>query len=522
MKFSSFILFAALIVQQTNAAKCKTFDSVYDGTKSKTFTGYYSSTNVTAYAKVDLDVQTIADQFDEEDDAGWVAAKQIYEEGGSGIEGSLQELSTNLENLEGDDIPEVLNKYIAYFGIASYGNAIVNAGFDPSVPTNLANGNIDLTTFTPEGGDPVSYGFKGREEVSKKGMQYLIAPMQMHVKMQEAINLLDSGDKVNAVIAWDAAVAYFVGSTFKDLFYVLGTKRCADFGTCNKKDDGVKRENCAPPNDEIFLQFYKGQNGLKKNKSKKLKKSVDRIIGAFVIPLMQGTLRYSYKIGIGLYTDTPATSTEAPLGDQLGQKENAEGYMFVVGALPFIYECNTQVAADLFDAMKIRKQIFRQGEEVPSLDDDVKRYFAYVSSCTGVTCEDLGNQLNPVTVDGVEPEVVSSCLYPLAKNHCRDSPMALFDRKGNGKLETCSELNDKDANKRAKYCKKKSVKKACKDTCKKKCTCDSDERSNDNCKQVIKLKTVKSVIDYCIENKDLQTECPSACQGWCNDLEAGF
>jgi len=521
MKFSSFVLFAALIVQQTNA-KCKTYDSVYDGTQSKEFMGYYSNNDVTDYAKVDLDVQTIADKFDEETDPAWVAAKQIYEEGGSGIEGSLQELSTNLDNLEGDDIPELLKQYIAYFGTASYGNTIVSAGFDPSVKTNLANGNIDLTTFTPEGGDPVSYGFKGREEVSKKGIQYLIAPMQMHVKMTEAINLLDNGDKVNAEIAWDAAVAYFVGSTFKDLFYVLGTKRCANFGTCNKEDDGVKKEDCAPPNDEIFLQFYKGQNGLKKNKSKKLKKSVDRIIKAYVIPLMQGTLRYSYKIGKGIYTDTPVDSVEAPLGDQLGQKENAEGYMFVVGTLPFIHECNAQVAADLYDAMKIRKQIFRQGEEVPSLDNDVKKYFAYVSSCTGVTCKDVGNQLNPVTVDGVEPEVVSSCLYPLEKPICRDSPMALFDRKGNGDLETCSELNDKDADKKAKYCKKKPVKKACKDVCKRKCKCDSDEKSNDNCKPVIKLKTVKDVIDYCIENPDLQTECPSACQGWCNDLKAGF
>merc|ERR1712238_323346 len=68
--------------------------------------------------------------------------------------------------------------------------------------------------------------------------------------------------------------------------------------------------------------------------------------------------------------------------------------------------------------------------------------------------------------------------------------------------------------KRKKYCKKSSIKKACKYTCKKECVCDDIEKSE--CKKIYKKKTMKEVVDLCIEEPELQTDCPSACQGWCN------
>ena len=338
-------------------------------------------------------------------------------------------------------------------------------------------------------------------EVSKKAMQYLITPMHMHVKLTQASNLIDD-DKEAAQLAWDTAVAYFTGTSFKDLFYTLAGKRCGGFGTCGTSDTG----DCAPANEEIFLQLTIGQKYIGKEKKKKVDEAIDKIIDAMIAPLMQGTLRYSYKIGKGLYTPT-----DVSIDNQMGQKERAEGYMFVVGALPFVHECSPSVAEQLYDLMSIPQEIFKVGEEVSNLDEDVKKLFAYVSSCTGVTCADLGDMLDPSSTEDPVP-VVSPCPYPRAPKHCEDKPLKEFKRKD--KKMNCAYLNMLDNKKRKKYCKKNSVKEACKDTCKKKCVCDDIEKSK--CKKIIKKKTMKEVVDLCIEKPKLQTDCPSACQGWCN------
>jgi len=516
MKFLSFVLSAALMVQQTNA-KCKKNRATYDGSESGTDRGYFSTNDVTKQASIDLDVGEIADLFDAETDGNWTVAKGIYENGKNvekdGEKLSIQSLSLDLDDLEDDDIPKLLEKYVAYFGTRTYGNEIVSAGFSKG-STQMTNGNIDLSPFEYEM-DNVEYGFMGREEVSKKAMQYLITPMQMHVKMTEASNLIGV-DNDAAALAWDTAVAYFTGTTFKDLVYTLANKRCGDFDTCTATvDNGKDGGDCAPANDEIFKQFKKGQKYISKGKKKrKMDQKIDKIIDAMLAPLMQGTLRYSYKIGMGGYSESGVSIT-----NQMGQKERAEGYMFVVGALPYVHECSPIVAQQLYDLMKIPQEVFTVGQVVPNLDDDVKRLFAYVSSCTGVTCDDLGDMLDPFPTDINDVPVVSTCPYPRAPKHCKDNPLKEVERKG--KEFNCAKLNDLNPNKREKHCKTKAVKKGCKYTCKNKCGCDDDD--NPKCKKVIKLKKMKDVVDFCIENPSLQTECPSACQGWCKKyLKGGF
>merc|ERR1712161_57182 len=365
-------------------------------------------------------------------------------------------------------------------------------------------GNIDLSSFKSDE-ENVDFGFMGREEVSKKAMQYLITPMHMHVKLTQASNLVEF-DQEAAQLACDTAVAYFTGTTFKDLVFTLALKRCGEFGTCEGK--------CAPANDAIFAQLKKGQKYIGKGKKKeKVDKAIDKIIDEMLAPLIQGTLRYAYKIGKGLYEPEGVN-----IPNQMGQKERAEGYMFVVGALPYVHECSPIVAQQLYDLMKIPQEVFTVGQVVPNLDDDVKRLFAYVSSCTGVTCDDLGNQLDPKPLsDADKTKVVSKCLYPLAPKRCGDNPLKKVEL--DGKKSNCARLNMKGKN-RKKFCETKDVKKGCKDTCKKRCKCNDNKTI---CKDIIEKKTLKEVVDFCSENPSLQSDCPSACQGWCNKkMEGGF
>ena len=110
MKFLSFVLSAALMVQQTNA-KCKKNRATYDGSESGTDRGYFSTNDVTKQASIDLDVGEIADLFDAETDGNWTVAKGIYENGKNvekdGEKLSIQSLSLDLDDLEDDDIPKV-------------------------------------------------------------------------------------------------------------------------------------------------------------------------------------------------------------------------------------------------------------------------------------------------------------------------------------------------------------------------------------------------------------------------------
>merc|ERR1711957_200653 len=119
-------LSAALIVQQTNAGACKKYETVYDGSEGKKDMGYKSKNNVTAQAMIDFDVGEIV----EEDD----------------VKLSIKSLSLALDNLEGDNIPKLLEKYEAYFGTRTYGNEIVSAGFSKGA-TDMDRGNIDLSSF---------------------------------------------------------------------------------------------------------------------------------------------------------------------------------------------------------------------------------------------------------------------------------------------------------------------------------------------------------------------------------------
>merc|ERR1719148_648220 len=95
---------------------------------------------------------------------------------------------------------------------------------------------------------------------------------------------------------------------------------------------------------------------------------------------------------------------------------------------------------------------------VANLDDNVKKIFAYVSSCTGVTCDDLGNQLDPKPKsDADKLKVVSECLYPLAPKRCGDNPLKKV--KLDGKKSNCGRLNMKGTNSMKEFCKTKDVKK---------------------------------------------------------------
>merc|ERR1719299_403867 len=171
----------------------------------------------------------------------------------------------------------------------------------------------------------------------------------------------------DAVHAWDEAVAFYVGSLNNGKLnwpYTLADKRCKNFGTCPRV------------NADILQQFKLGKDKLLAKKCTEAEPIKKKIVELISVPLVQGALRYAYKIGTE--KDTSA-------------KSRGEGATFAAAILPRVHACNSASASLISNNMKI--------DAVSPMKDGfavVKKAFESAYSCMGMTCADVGGvQVSP-------------------------------------------------------------------------------------------------------------------------------
>merc|ERR1719281_1362017 len=188
--------------------------------------------------------------------------------------------------------------------------------------------------------------FKGQPEAAriqgaKKGSAYMNVWMYVIREMEDAMQDCKSGClscNDDPVHAWDEAVAFYAGSlegstgdSSGKLLYRLAEKRCANFGTCTGPG-GVSAVNS-----QIIVQFRLGQNALTQGRCVEAIPIKKRIVELMSVPLVQGALRYAYKVG----------------QDNGGSKEKAEGAAFSAAILPRVAACNIDAAKLISDNMAI-------------------------------------------------------------------------------------------------------------------------------------------------------------------------
>jgi hypothetical protein len=178
------------------------------------------------------------------------------------------------------------------------------------------------------------------------------------------------------VHAWDEAVAFYTGTLegtdfipgVGKMLYALADKRCKNFKTCvGGKDSGSSQVN-----KEIFDLFKQGQAKLLAGKCDEVKPIKKAIIQWMIVPLVQGSLRYAYKV--------------AEL--QGGSKEKAEGAVFSAAIVPVVKKCKESAGVTIEKNMKINSA-------APMGDgfDAVKKAFEETYDCLGVTCDQIGGLL---------------------------------------------------------------------------------------------------------------------------------
>ena len=142
----------------------------------------------------------------------------------------------------------------------------------------------------------------------------------------------------DAAHAWDEGVAFWTGSLegtdgsgSGKMVAALADKRCQNFGTCGAA--GTATTGTALVNVNFFALSAEARDYLYGGRCSRVRPVLTAVIKQMAIPLIQGTLRYAYKVA----TNGPGGGNTYN-SDTL-QKENAEGAIFAHAVLPLVPPC---------------------------------------------------------------------------------------------------------------------------------------------------------------------------------------
>jgi hypothetical protein len=171
-------------------------------------------------------------------------------------------------------------------------------------------------------------------------------------------------------------MAFYAGSLEKTdgsgsgkMLHALADKRCSNFGTC--LDGGGSKVN-----KDFLDQMNLGKQALMDGDCASVRGITDRIVQIMSIPLVQGALRYAYKV--------------AKLAGKA--KEKAEGAAFAGAILGRIGACNSGHATTINSNMKIDA-----GSPMGSTFPIVKQAFEACYEFLGITCADVGGLIQDGT-----------------------------------------------------------------------------------------------------------------------------
>jgi len=261
-------------------------------------------------------------------------------------------------------------KFYDYYGQYDYADKWATAALDGSA-TDFSNGIADFSEYT----------FVGRTEAIKKGIVYMAVYMYVLREFEDAIGDCKAGCtdcNDDPVHAWDEGVAFYAGSLEGvagdeggKLVYRLAEKRCQNYMTCG--EDGDKMDGTSSVNVALIKLFTTGKDLLLAGSCDNVRPTVDEITKLMSVPLVQGVLRYAYKVGV----------------QNDGEKEKAEGATFAASVLPIVYACNKDDAGIIYDNMKV-------GAATTDFAA-VKQAFENNYKCMGIKCEQVGALIDTST-----------------------------------------------------------------------------------------------------------------------------
>merc|ERR1719410_1412857 len=248
---------------------------------------------------------------------------------------TIRDFSIEMQSYTGNRPYKEFAKYNEYYGRPDYADEWIMAAFEGRNTNFGGNGGADFSM----------YGFDGKNQAIMKGTAYISDYMKVIQQFEEAIDKCEEKDGDGEDMkAWDNGVAFYTGSMVGPvpseetghLLYGLAQKRCANFKTCGEEANQL--DGVAYINLELLELFKQGQYHIGRGECEPLRNLVDRIVSLMAIPVMQGTLRYAYKVGKG--TSTTETA-------------KAESAVFAAGVLPRVHACSPSDAKIIYDNMRV-------------------------------------------------------------------------------------------------------------------------------------------------------------------------
>merc|ERR1711865_102367 len=238
-----------------------------------------------------------------------------------------------------------------------------------------------------------------RVEAAKKGSAYMHVWMYAVREFEDAIDDCTSrtsdcnahSTNSGSVHAWDEGVAFYTGaregtahSSTRNgvMLYHLAQKRCKDFKTCGAA--GGATTGISMVNSELFKAaglFATGRDLLQQGHCAKARPVVEQIVSLMTVPLVQGTLRYAYKVG--------------HVANDQSAKNAAEGSTFAATVLPMVNYYHAASATIVANHMKFGLTFDAAGENptpIASVPDfaKVKSALEDTYACLGITCDMVG------------------------------------------------------------------------------------------------------------------------------------
>mmetsp|Transcript_6806 Transcript_6806/g.10716 ORF Transcript_6806/g.10716 Transcript_6806/m.10716 type:complete len:1726 (-) Transcript_6806:104-5281(-) len=260
--------------------------------------GYIPKNAVQETARLDMDA---LEMYIMMRTRAYEAARDVYEYGHNSVAGtyfqtepsdtdilSLKFLATSTARTS---VPQ-MQYYTNYFGSQNYADDIILQAVGQS--------GQYATATRPQ-----------LAQIVSRTSQAMISYMAILQKMQSSIDNCKNGSTDDARSDWDRAVALFVGSSQGFLagagqgewMYALGNEVCSDFSACETSGE-------AKINEQLMFLFAGGRDSLVDGECDHLERTTTSdIIPNLAIPLIQGTISYSMKVGSSSSSDSESMAT---------------------------------------------------------------------------------------------------------------------------------------------------------------------------------------------------------------------
>lgn len=373
-----------------------------------------------------------------------LAFEALTQQGASAAEGTFSSCQTDasppvdvpagatynlctLKRTDESDVDSLGNKWISTGNSFVQGSAICKHKITrvPFIPTGAT---FDLQKTYCENNNGIVSDYFARPrlfnvEVVQKMSIFTNAWMYTIHEFEDAIQDCEGGDVNNndkGVHAWDEGVAFYTGSlqqaktTTGYMLYYLANKRCSNFDKCVSSGH-------SQVNEAILPEFAGGLHATKIGDCATAKVHLDKIKSLMTIPLIQGTLRYAYKVGI--YGENPDDGNGSP------GKASGEGVAFMMSAVHRLSMCGQSGKAD---AEYIYNAMYNLKVTTPAFDFDgdgegdatfagIKQAFERHYTCLGITCADVGGLASSVAAHNGFYPGAEACVDPDPEDSASDA-----------------------------------------------------------------------------------------------------